>query len=311
MRIILWTAIAATYACGEPGAVLVQTTVTPEGAGSVVVTPEQETYAVGDRVTIAAKPAEGFTFVRYDGSLVSATATTSVTLSHDLDVQATFVGEVVGLSLSVDPPSSGTITVAPTGDVHRGDEVKLTAKPASGYAFVRWSGGVEGEKTSATLVVDEETEVVATFVRTDAPITLQVVNDLPRDGDWAQMNTLVRLRLGDSEFTARDNEAGELLTAGESSCEPTSVAPGRTQAFDVTAFKPDYFVYVQTGAWEYDPFFSSCWDLYFTSIHDCGGDCCTDKSATTQITGHTSGARVVKLSSMLPAKTWEGSPLCE
>ncbi|MBC7792544.1 MAG: hypothetical protein H7Z43_02465 [Clostridia bacterium] len=288
----------------------VRTTVTPAESGTVVLDPQLESYTVGDTVRVTATPTDGYTFVRYGGSIVSATASTTITLTQAMTIDATFQGAKVELTRTIDPEGSGSISVTPSGEVHRGDTLKLTAKPASGYTFLNWEDA-KLVKGSRTLVLADDTEVIAHFEKTDASATLQIVNDLPSDGDWAQMNTLVRLRVGSPDGDVENDDDGEMLTAGESSCEPTSVAPGRSRSFEVSALKPDYVIYAQTGLWEYDPFFSSCWDLYITSIHGCDGSCCTSKAATTKVTGHRSGTRVVKLSSFLPNETWEGSGLCE
>lgn len=310
MRIAIVCVLAATLGCGSPDSVLIETAVTPKGAGALVVEPTQDTYLVGDTVRITATPTEGYTFVRYDGSIVSASAKTSVTLQRDMNITATFIGAEVSLTRLVEPEGSGSIAISPTGAVHMGETVKLTAKPAAGFEFVSWDG-VDSEKASASLLLEDDAEVTARFAKIDNSVTLRIVNDLPRDGNWAQMNTLIRLRVGATEGDVQDSDSGELLTAGDSSCSPKSIAPGKSGVFDVAALKPDYFVYVQTGAWEYEPYFGSCWDLYLTSVHDCGGNCCTDKSATTQVTGHKKGVHTLTLSSLLPAKTWSDSPLCD
>ena len=207
----------------------------------------------------------------------------------------------------VSPQGSGSVTLVPDQPAYAaGDHVLLRAQPASGNTFVRYSGGVSGDAAETRVVVDGDITLTAQFEAASEPTEsgrlLEIVNDLPggkdADGNWSRLNTLVRLVV----------DGTELLTEGDSSCDPTSIAVGSSRTFEVA--EPDYELAVQTGAWEYDPFFSGCWDLYLTAVHDCGGGCCAMKQASTRVTGH-DGVRKVRLSTLLPPRTWEGSTLCD
>ncbi len=207
----------------------------------------------------------------------------------------------------VSPQGSGSVTLVPDRAAYAaGDHVMLRAQPSNGHAFVRYSGGVSSDSAETNIVIDGDITLTAQFGpggdEEAGGRLLELVNDLPggkdADGNWSRLNTLVRLAVDDTE----------LLTEGESSCDPTSIAVGAARTFEVDA--ADYDLTVQTGAWEYDPFFTGCWDLYLTAVHDCGGGCCTMKQASTRVTGHT-GTKTLRLSSLLPAKTWEGSAMCD
>ncbi len=206
----------------------------------------------------------------------------------------------------VSPAGSGSVSLVPDRPAYAaGDHVLLRARPSSGNAFIRFSGGLSSEDAETSVVIDGDLTTTAQFgVAGDGergPATLEIVNDLPgakdTDGNWSRLNTLVRLTVDETE----------LLTDGDASCEPDSLPVGASRTFEVEG--PAYDLTVQTGAWEYDPFFTGCWDLYLTAVHDCGGGCCNLKLASTRVEGHT-GKRTVRLSSLLPAKTWAGSPLC-
>ncbi|HSI03954.1 MAG: hypothetical protein ACAI38_11220 [Myxococcota bacterium] len=206
----------------------------------------------------------------------------------------------------VSPTGSGSVAFVPDRPAYAaGDHVLLRAQPSNGNAFVRYSGGLSSDNAETNVVIDGDLTLTAQFgPEGDEPsdaAMLEIINDLPggkdADGNWSRMNTLVRLTI----------DATELLTEGDASCDPTSIAVGGTRTFEVDG--PDYDLTVQTGAWEYDPFFTGCWDLYLTAVHDCGGGCCEMKRASTRVTSHT-GKKTVRLSSLLPAKTWEGSAMC-
>jgi len=220
-------------------------------------------------------------------------------------------GEGYRITAFVSPSGAGTVAFVPEQPTYdAGERVLLRAQPSTGKSFVRYSGGVSSTVAETTVVVNGDLELTAQFadtVETAPPgdATLEMVNDLPggkdADGDWSRLNTLVRVRV----------DGKDLLTSGESSCEPETIATGRSRTFDVHDAAPDYDVDVQTGSWEYDPFFSGCWDLYFTAVHDCGGGCCASKAASTRVTEHTGGTRTLRLSTLLPPRTWEGSELCK
>ena len=206
----------------------------------------------------------------------------------------------------VSPAGAGSVAFVPDRPAYAaGDTVLLRAQPSSGNDFVRFSGGVSSTAAETSVTIDGDLTLTAVFTPASegGNATLEIVNDLPggKDsaGNWSRLNTLVRLTAGDTE----------LLTGGDASCEPKVVGVGTSRTFDVGTLAPDYELTVQAGSWEYDPFFSGCWDLYFTAVHDCGGDCCAMKQASTQIKGH-SGKKTVRLSSLLPAKTWVGSAMC-
>ncbi len=324
MRVIV-VAVALT-ACGggattdgvDTSGLTLTTHVTPGDAGELSIDPDKDVYDSGEVVHVSATPADGYTFVRFSGGASSTAADVTVTMSHAVELTATFAGAEVSMRQTVTPRGRGTVTLSPLKTTyHVGDVVKLTAKAATGYSFAGWTGDVASTTSAVSITLTGDTTVEASFAKGAAGsgILLAIVNDLPgtKDGDddWSQMNTVVRVRAGPTLEGVRDAGEGELLTNGTSSCAPGSIAVGTNRSFDVSAAAPDYFIYVQTGSWEYDPFFSGCWDLYLTQVYDCGGNCCAVKSATMQITGHVSGTKTVRLSTLLPPETWEGSPLCQ
>lgn len=207
----------------------------------------------------------------------------------------------------VSPAGAGSVAFVPDRPAYAaGDIVLLRAQPSNGEnVFVRYSGGIASTTAETTVTIDGDLTFTALFEPATAggDATLEIVNDLPAGkdsaGNWSKLNTLVRLNVDDTE----------LLTEGDSSCEPKTIGVGTSRTFDLGAVGPDYDLTVQTGSWEYDPFFSGCWDLYFTAIHDCGGDCCSMKQSSTRVTGHT-GKKTIRLSTLLPPKTWVGSSMC-
>ncbi len=77
---------------------------------------------------------------------------------------ALYFGDGMQLDLATDPPATGTVT----RDVARscytdGEQVTLTATPASGYVFSGWTGDVGGLANPATTTMDDDKAVVAHF----------------------------------------------------------------------------------------------------------------------------------------------------
>ena len=68
------------------------------------------------------------------------------------------------LMVSVEPASGGTVAIIPPGEMYSvGTEISLTAIPAPGFSFSRWSGAATGTLATATIVMDANKSVVAHF----------------------------------------------------------------------------------------------------------------------------------------------------
>ena len=133
-------------------------TVIEEGMGSVF--PSSGTYADGTTLNLAASPALGWRFDGWSGDLSGSASPQSLTMDSDKTVTATFIEQftlttsVVGMG-TVDP-SSGTYDT--------GTMVSLTATPEPGWRFAGWSGDLSGSVSPATLTMDSDKSVTATFI---------------------------------------------------------------------------------------------------------------------------------------------------
>ena len=83
--------------------------------------------------------------------------------------QVTAVFERETYALRVDVVGEGTVErdiVLPAGRGYEsGTVVQLTARPSSGWHFVRWGGDLEGTALSASLSMDAPRDVTAIFER--------------------------------------------------------------------------------------------------------------------------------------------------
>jgi hypothetical protein len=66
------------------------------------------------------------------------------------------------LSVSINPPQAGFVSPA-GGQYQRGEQVTLTASPASGYNFDYWSGSASGSISTVTITMDSDKSLTANF----------------------------------------------------------------------------------------------------------------------------------------------------
>lgn len=91
LSLLLLTGNAPDFSTATPKtAFKVTSSVSPASAGSVTVTPNQATYTSGTSVTITAVPTGANKFVSWGGDLSGATASQTVTITHDMNVAAYF-----------------------------------------------------------------------------------------------------------------------------------------------------------------------------------------------------------------------------
>ncbi|MBN1359533.1 MAG: hypothetical protein JW993_03025 [Sedimentisphaerales bacterium] len=83
------------------------------------------------------------------------------------------------LTTDVTPSGGGSLSRSPDKAMYSpGDSVTLTAAPAEGYAFAGWTGDVSGSANPATIIMDSDKSVTATFqkmaVQIVGPVTAVV-----------------------------------------------------------------------------------------------------------------------------------------
>ncbi len=136
--------------------------VNPADAGT---TSGAGTFATGTEVTVSASPAAGYQFVNWteSGVQVSATASYTFTIEADRALVANF--SLLQYSISVSPSPAEGGSVSGGGDYSHGEEVTLTAQPASGYSFVNWTeGGTEVSSSSTySFTATSSRNLVANF----------------------------------------------------------------------------------------------------------------------------------------------------
>ena len=114
--------------------------------GSVSRTPDQETYHLGDVVTLEATAEVGYTFSNWSGDLSGSTNPVEVTISGNLAIMANFSQNEYALTINT--IGSGSVSKEPDqGTYPYGTEVTLTPVADPGWSFLEWSGADAAELT--------------------------------------------------------------------------------------------------------------------------------------------------------------------
>ncbi len=120
------------------------------------------------------------------------------------------------LTVTVTPINSGTVSPS-SGIFDDGKEITISATPAEGYDFLKWSGNATGDSNPIQLTVSSDTKIIAEFALQDS------------DGDG----------VGDSLDQCPNTPEGELVDAtGCASSEVDSDGDGVTDDLDLCADTP-------------------------------------------------------------------------
>jgi len=138
------------------------TNASPSGAGSI--SPPGGQYDSGVQVTLTASPASGYTFDHWSGSESGTTSTIIITMDSDKSLTANFKATTQAYTLTVNVSPSGAGSISPSGGQYElGEQVTLTATPASGYVFDYWDGAASGSSSTVTVNMDSDKVITAHF----------------------------------------------------------------------------------------------------------------------------------------------------
>ncbi|MCL0077353.1 Ig-like domain-containing protein [Dehalococcoidia bacterium] len=163
----------------------------PPASGTVSLSPEPDPdgrYTAQTEVTLTAEPAAGWRFDRWSGDVIGTEPTITLTMDAHKSVTAHFARVVVQppppvrytLTVTVDPAQSGTVSLSPlqpAAGYLAGTTVTLTAEPAAGWEFDRWSGDAVGTEPVTTVTMTRHKSVTAHFVPV-VPLPAEVVEEI-------------------------------------------------------------------------------------------------------------------------------------
>ena len=123
------------------------------------------TYQQGQSCTVSATANTGYTFTNWteNGNVVSTNANYTFTVTGNRTLVANFTAQQFTITATANPTNGGTVTGG--GTFNYGQSCTLTATPASGYTFLRWTKNGTQVSTSAsyTFTVTESGAYVAQF----------------------------------------------------------------------------------------------------------------------------------------------------
>lgn len=150
-------------------------TVNVAGSGSVAKIPDQVVYDWGTNVTLTANPTIGWSFNHWSGDASGTVNPVTVNMTSDKTVTATFTQNTYALTIMV--IGSGSVNPNNSGPYYYGDVVELTAVPAIGSNFDNWSGDLNGSANPATILIDGDKMVTATFTQNEYTLTVSTVGN--------------------------------------------------------------------------------------------------------------------------------------
>lgn len=167
--------------------------------GSVVADPQKTSYSYGETVSLQAVASTGYHFTAWSGDLSGSANPASIVINGNRSVTAGFAINTYTLNASA---LNGSVTASPDQTTYNyGTTVSLQAVAADGYEFTGWSGALSGSANPATLVMDANKSVTASFAAVspdqEAPV---LYGASPAAGAiQAPLNSLVLLHLSDAD----------------------------------------------------------------------------------------------------------------
>jgi hypothetical protein len=156
-----YTLTVAAAGAPAPPASLLDTTVSPVGAGT---TTGDGSYAIGANATATATPNAGFAFLNWtdNGAIVSTNSSYTLAMDVNHSLVANFV-PVFTVTTSAAPIAGGTTSGG--GSFNGGANVSVIATPNAGYVFTNWTEGglVVSSNATFTFAAASDRDLVANF----------------------------------------------------------------------------------------------------------------------------------------------------
>jgi 6-phosphogluconolactonase (cycloisomerase 2 family) len=171
-------------ACPAPTTFTITIDPTPQN-GTIVLNPSDGPYDADTEVTVTAEPETGYRFSAWGGDLSGSTNPTTLTMTKNYTITATFV-ESVSYQLTVNANAGGSIITPATSpiSVESGIATDIEAQADTGYVFAEWTtidtgvsfDDVYASSTTVTLTEGDAT-ITANFISDVTTYALTVTDD--------------------------------------------------------------------------------------------------------------------------------------
>lgn len=149
--------------------------VTGEGTVAEKVIQAKTDYEHGTIVELTPTPSTGWTFVEWTGDINSNEPVQEITVTEPTTVTAVFEKKIYPLTVNLVGEGEVMESIVSTKtDYEYSTNVRLTAIPDTGWAFVSWSGDVVGTDSITTVSITDSTNVTATFEKESFPLNITV-----------------------------------------------------------------------------------------------------------------------------------------
>jgi|GEM_PF-1035545 len=116
-------------------------------------------------VRLNAEAESGWFFDRWEGDLSGSENPAVISVEEEKNITAVFDRDLSnGYTITIEIEGEGTVNREPDRmNFSEGDEVILTAMPASGWTFFEWRGDLSGNENSQTITISDDISATAVF----------------------------------------------------------------------------------------------------------------------------------------------------
>ncbi len=162
--------------------------------GEIIITPDKPSYEYGETVQIRVQGDPGYGLKNWTNSFSGNKNPLVFDITKNITIGAVMETQPQP-TLSVSTEGQGTVKIEPdktSTSYLYGEQVTLTAQPASGYKFSGWGGHLTGLGNPATIVMDRSKDIIANFVLSNSgsPISDDFSGCQFNTGLWSFINPL-------------------------------------------------------------------------------------------------------------------------
>ena len=238
-----YTLLVAAAGAVLPPTSYLDTTTSPVGSGT---TTGDGAYDPGAPVTVTAAAVPGYRFSNWtdNGKIVSTSATYTFNIDVNHSLIANFIIDVPQWTITTSATPAAGGTVSGGGTLDEGSNATLTATPAVGYSFSKWTEGGVQVSTSAsyTFAVTADRSLVAVFTA----VPTYVVSTSSNTSAWGTTTGAGSYSSGSSVTVTATPAAGYVFSKWTVGGNQVSTSASYT--FTITANKTLVANFIAAGA---------------------------------------------------------------